>query len=64
MNRERGRLPGQLTLRVKFEDVVGGWFDYLFASPEELADLAESTGWRIHEMTESDPSYMAVLQPS
>ena len=56
MNGERGRLPGQLTLRIKFEDVVGDWFDYLFVSPTELTDLVERAGWRVEQLTESNPS--------
>lgn len=62
-NRNRGRLPGQLTLRVTFEDVVGDWFDYLFVAPEELTELVEGAGWRIEDMTEPSPSYFAVLRP-
>jgi len=64
MNRERGRLPGQLTLRVKFEDVVGDWFDYIFLSPGELAELVEQAGWRVDELTEPNPSYLATLRPA
>lgn len=64
MNRERGRLPGQLTLRIKFDDVVGDWFDYLFVSPTELTDLVERAGWRVEEMTEPNPSYLAALRPA
>jgi len=62
-NRDRGRLPGQLTLRVTFEDTVGDWFDYLFVAPEELTELVERSGWRIEDMTEPNPSYLAVLRP-
>jgi 2-polyprenyl-3-methyl-5-hydroxy-6-metoxy-1,4-benzoquinol methylase len=64
MNRERGRSPGQLTLRIKFEGVVGGWFDYLFLSPTELDDVAERAGWRVEELTEPNPSYLAVPRPA
>ena len=64
MNRNRGRLPGQLTLRATFEGVVGGWFDYLFVSPGELTELVETAGWSIEEMTEPNPSFLAVLRPN
>ncbi len=63
-NRERGRMPGQIRLRVRFQDVAGDWFDYLFSSPDELAELAERAGWRVDEITEPNPTYLAVLRPS
>ncbi|MEN8234971.1 MAG: methyltransferase domain-containing protein [Actinomycetota bacterium] len=62
-NRELGRMPGQIRLRVRFQDIAGGWFDYLFVSPAELAELAAAAGWRVEEATEPNPSYMAVLRP-
>ncbi|MEN8114039.1 MAG: class I SAM-dependent methyltransferase [Actinomycetota bacterium] len=62
-NRERDRMPGQIRLRVRFQDTAGDWFDYLFLSPSELEDLAERAGWRLEESTEPNPSYIAVLRP-
>ena len=64
LNRARGRLPGQLPLRTKFEDVVGDWFDYLFVSRTELTDLVERAGWRVEQLTEPNPSYPATLRPA
>jgi SAM-dependent methyltransferase len=46
-NRERGRLPGQLRIRVIAKDVVGEWFDYLFLSPEEMEHILADTQWRM-----------------
>src|SRR5215467_3284491 len=34
-NRSRGRMPGQLRLRVRHGKIIGPWFDYLFASQKE-----------------------------
>ena len=34
-NRGRGRMPGQLRLRVRYRDLTGPWFDYLIVSPDE-----------------------------
>lgn len=46
-NRGRGRLPGQLTMRVRYRNIATDWFDWLAASPEELAELAAQAGWRV-----------------
>ena len=64
LNRDRGRLPGELTLRERFDGLVGDWFDYLFVSHEELSELVETAGWRIEEVTDPNPSYLAVLRPN
>lgn len=36
LNRERGRMPGQLRLRIRFRKCVGRWFDYLIVSKKEM----------------------------
>lgn len=63
-NRTRGRMPGQLRLRVRYRDLVGPWFDYLIVSPDEMATILEGTGWRIHRLLEQAGSgyYVAVLE--
>ena len=38
-NRARGRLPGQIRMRVRYRGLATPWFDYLFATPDELAPL-------------------------
>lgn len=61
-NRQRGRMAGQLSLRIRYEDTATPWFDYLFASPDELLRLVAGTGWRIDSFDDSEaPSYLAVL---
>jgi SAM-dependent methyltransferase len=62
-NRERGRPPGQVRLRVRFGTTATRWFDYLFVSKEELAEIAAGTGWTIARTLEGDGSnYCAVLE--
>lgn len=62
-NRERGRLGGELRLRVRFRDLATPWFDYLFVSKEELAAIVDGTGWTIARIVEDDgPSYCAILE--
>ncbi len=47
LNRRRGRMPGQLRIRVRFEDCIGDWFDYLIVSKREMSRIVAGTGWRI-----------------
>lgn len=63
-NRERGRLPGQLRLRVRYRSFAGDWFDWLLMSPDELGVMADRAGWRLDDVTDPDPYYLAVLRPA
>ena len=63
-NRSRGRMAGQLRLRVRYREVASPWFDYLLASPEELQTLVDGTGWLVHRIIEGKPVYVAVLERS
>lgn len=62
-NRRRGRMAGQLRIRVRFGKMVGEWFDYLFVSPEELREILADTDWQIEELIASEEAnYFAVIQ--
>ena len=63
-NRKRGRMPGQLRLRVRHRDLIGSWFDYLIVSPDEMATILEGTEWRIRRLLQESGSgyYVAVLE--
>jgi SAM-dependent methyltransferase len=56
-NRSRGRLPGQLRLRVRYRDLTDAWFDYLIVSPDEMANIVEGTEWRISRLIQGGKSY-------
>jgi SAM-dependent methyltransferase len=61
-NRQQGRLRGQATIRVRFQDIVSDWFDWLIPSPEELAALARVAGWQVAELRRGPgPQYAVVL---
>jgi SAM-dependent methyltransferase len=61
-NRARGRMSGQLRLRVRYRDLVGPWFEYLIVSPDELAEIVDGTGWQIRHFVRDEGSfYVAVL---
>jgi SAM-dependent methyltransferase len=62
-NRGRGRMAGQLRLRVRYRDLIGPWFDYLFVSPDEMASILEGTHWRITRLLQSSSAYyVAILE--
>lgn len=60
-NRKRGRMPGQLRLRVRYHDLIGPWFDYLIVSPDEMATILEGTQWRIHRLLEGGTGYYVAI---
>lgn len=61
-NRARGRLPGQVRIRVRCGCDVTPYFNYLFVSPDELRALVAGTGWRVQRCLHSKgPMYVAVL---
>jgi SAM-dependent methyltransferase len=62
-NRQRGRMPGQVRLRVHYGNRTGPWFSWLFVSRREMKGLLQGTGWhqgRILGGAPADP-YVAVL---
>lgn len=62
-NRARGRLPGQLRVRVRFRNLKSPWFDYLFVSPAELCTLLRGTGWRVRRLLKDHtPQYIAIIE--
>jgi SAM-dependent methyltransferase len=61
-NRARGRMSGQIRIRVRYRDQATPWFDYLMVSPDELRELAEPAGWRVARILDSDDTYVAVLE--
>ena len=65
LNRKRGRMPGQIRFRVRFEKTMGPWMDYLFVSPEEMTAILNGTGWQVDKFLDAaDPTYFAVIRKS
>jgi len=63
LNRRRGRLGGQIRMRVRYGKAVGEWFDYLFVSPEEMREIFRDTDWQIEELLNAEEAnYVAVIQ--
>ena len=62
-NRDRGRMAGQIRLRIRYRQFCGHWFDYLFASRDEVRCIVEKTGWSISDKVDSrGPGFVVVLK--
>ena len=62
-NRKRGKMSGQLKLRVRFRNFTGPWFDFLLVSQKEMSKIVQGTGWRIKQFIEQSGSmYVGVME--
>jgi SAM-dependent methyltransferase len=61
MNRRRGRMGGQVRIRVRYKNLCTAWFDYLLVSEEEMRALLEGTGWRLERVFESGAGPYSVV---
>ncbi len=62
-NRLRGRMSGQLRLRVRYREIKDPWFDYLLVSLAEMENILRNTGWRVQETFDvNTPQYVAVIK--
>jgi SAM-dependent methyltransferase len=61
-NRARGRMAGQVRIRVRYRNCIGPWFDYLFVTRTEMRSILAGTGWRVREFVDGDgPRYVAII---
>ncbi len=62
-NRKKGRMSGQLRIRIRYMKYSGKWFDYLLVSREEMKEILKGTGWRMREFIDSSGSpYAAIIE--
>ncbi len=62
-NQEKGKMPGQIRLRLRFKKDIGDWFDYLIVSKKEMKEILKNTGWKVKKFINSDNScYIAIIQ--
>jgi len=65
MNRGKGRMSGQVRIRVRYRTFSTPWFDYLLVSKREMERIVAGTGWRIERFINSTgPQYIAIIQKS
>jgi|SRR5271157_544228 len=63
LNKKRGRMPGQIRIRVRFQKIIGAWFDYLFVSPEEMESLLGDTDWQVERYIRSkNANYIVIIR--
>ncbi|HDQ06169.1 MAG TPA: class I SAM-dependent methyltransferase [Candidatus Bathyarchaeota archaeon] len=63
LNKRKGRMGGQLRIRIRFQNYVSGWFDYLMVSKQEITEMLEGTGWTIREFIDSEVSkYVTIIE--
>lgn len=62
-NRAKGRMGGQIRMRIRYKRYKTPWFDYLFVSRDELEAIVQNAGWQVQEILADDgPNYVAVLE--
>ena len=61
-NRERGRMPGQVTIRIRYDGLATPWYDLLCVDLLELETLIEGTGWHSVWVREAGADLYAVLE--
>jgi len=62
-NRSRGRMPGQLRIRVRYRNYVTPWFEYLLVSKQEIRKILEDTGWRLtRTFASKGAAYIALIE--
>jgi 2-polyprenyl-3-methyl-5-hydroxy-6-metoxy-1,4-benzoquinol methylase len=62
-NKERGRMSGQMRIRIRFRKYVGRWFDYLMVSKREMKEILKGTGWTVRDFIDSENAqYIAIIE--
>ena len=62
-NRKRGRMAGQVRIRVRSRRLKTPWFDYLFVSRKEMREIVDGTSWGVvRTFPPRGPQYVALLE--
>lgn len=61
-NRKRGKMSGQLKLRVRYKKFTNPWFEYLMVSKPEMEMILEGTGWKVKKYLDNGPHYIAIIE--
>ncbi len=61
-NRRRGRMAGQVRIRIRYRKYVTPWFDYLLVSKDEMKEILKDTGWEARDFLDwQDGVYIAII---
>jgi SAM-dependent methyltransferase len=63
-NLKRGRLAGQVRLRVRYSVYATPWSDYLMVSSAEMEEILEETGWTLERVLRDETFYAGVITRS
>ena len=62
-NKKKGRMPGHLRVRLRYENYATAWFNYLRVSQNEMKIILKGTGWKIKKIIDSkNYSYIAIIE--
>jgi SAM-dependent methyltransferase len=64
-NRARGRMTGQIRLRVRYKKYVSDWSDFLLVSKDEMHEILDGTGWKASSFIDPEgplPLYIAIIE--
>ncbi len=62
-NRRRGRMSGQIRMRIRRRQLATPYFDYLMVSLKEMKEIVAGTGWDVtHQYQGPGPLYAVVLE--
>jgi len=63
LNRKRGRMSGQLRIRLRYKKHATPWFDYLLVSKDEMKQILKDTGWSVRRFIDTKgPVYTAIIE--
>ena len=54
-NKQRGLLPGQCRMRVRYGALATPWFDWMFVSRHDMGLLLRGTGWHLSRILGGTP---------
>ena len=56
-------MSGQLRIRIRHQNVVGAWLDYLLVSQKEMKEILAETGWELAKvLPDNGPGYTAIIK--
>lgn len=62
-NRKRGRMSGQVRIRIRYKKYVTPWFDYLLFSKEEMNKILKNTDWEVKKFINGQYGmYIAIIE--
>ena len=61
-NKQKGKLGGQGKIKIRYQEYVTPWTDFLMLSKSELENLVEGTGWLVEKYID-DTNYPGIYFP-